>query len=106
MHKVIFIMGVSGSGKSTIGEALSARTGFEFYDADDFHTPGNVEKMRAGTPLTDEDRWPWLDNLHEFIKQKILYPDLHMHNHQAFYKSLSMLKHTFYQSLRILFRVD
>ena len=71
MYKVIFIMGVSGSGKSTIGEGLSARTGFEFYDADHFHTPENVAKMRAGTPLIDEDRWPWLDNLHAFIKQKI-----------------------------------
>jgi carbohydrate kinase (thermoresistant glucokinase family) len=70
-HKVIFIMGVSGSGKTTIGEGLSARTGFKFYDADDFHTPENIAKMKAGTPLNDEDRWPWLDNIHQFVKEKI-----------------------------------
>jgi len=64
-------MGVSGSGKTTIGEGLSARTGFEFYDADNFHTTLNVAKMKAGTPLTDEDRWPWLDNIHQFVKEKI-----------------------------------
>ncbi|MEO6723289.1 MAG: gluconokinase [Ferruginibacter sp.] len=70
-HKVIFIMGVSGSGKTTIGEALSARTGFEFYDADNFHTPESIAKMKAGIPLTDGDRWPWLYNIHEFAKEKI-----------------------------------
>ena len=70
-NKVIFIMGVSGSGKTTIGEDLSARTGFEFYDGDAFHTPENIAKMKAGTPLTDEDRWPWLNNIHEFAKEKI-----------------------------------
>jgi len=53
-------MGVSGCGKSTIGAALAARLGGRFLDCDEFHPPANIEKMRAGTPLTDEDRWPWL----------------------------------------------
>jgi carbohydrate kinase (thermoresistant glucokinase family) len=53
-------MGVSGSGKSTIGEALAARLGWRYEDGDTFHPPSNVAKMHAGHPLTDEDRWPWL----------------------------------------------
>jgi gluconokinase len=57
----IIIMGVSGSGKSTIGALLAERLGWPFADADGFHPPGNVAKMAAGTPLTDADRWPWLD---------------------------------------------
>ena len=70
-YQVIYIMGVSGSGKTTIGQQLSARTGFAFYDADDFHTLQNKEKMKAAIPLTDEDRWPWLDNIHQFVAEKI-----------------------------------
>ncbi len=58
-------MGVSGSGKTTIGKVLAARLGCEFLDGDDFHPPANVAKMTAGTPLTDADRLPWLKNLHE-----------------------------------------
>lgn len=57
---VILLMGVSGSGKSTIGAALSKRLGWPYADADEFHPPANVVKMSAGQPLTDEDRWPWL----------------------------------------------
>jgi gluconokinase len=53
-------MGVSGAGKSTIGEALARRLAWRYEDGDKFHPPGNVAKMRAGEPLTDEDRWPWL----------------------------------------------
>jgi gluconokinase len=56
----LIVMGVSGSGKSTIGEALAARIGWRFEDADSFHPASNVAKMSAGHPLTDEDRWPWL----------------------------------------------
>ena len=53
-------MGVSGSGKTTIGEALAQRLGWAYEDADTFHPASNVAKMHAGHPLTDEDRWPWL----------------------------------------------
>jgi gluconokinase len=56
----LIVMGVSGSGKSTIGEGLAARLGFTFEDGDRFHPASNVAKMSAGIPLTDEDRWPWL----------------------------------------------
>lgn len=57
---VVVVMGVSGSGKSTVASLLAGRLGWEFEDGDDFHPPANVEKMQAGHPLTDEDRWPWL----------------------------------------------
>jgi len=56
----LVVMGVSGSGKSTIGEKLAERLGWSFEDGDKFHPASNVAKMSAGQPLTDEDRWPWL----------------------------------------------
>ena len=61
LPSVLLIMGVAGSGKTTIGQKLARRLGWEFRDADSFHPAANVAKMSAGTPLTDEDRWPWLD---------------------------------------------
>ena len=57
---IVIVAGVSGSGKSTVGALLAGRLGWRFADADDFHPAANVEKMRAGIPLTDADRWPWL----------------------------------------------
>lgn len=57
---VIVLMGVAGSGKSTVGDRLSRALGWPFRDADSFHPPGNVAKMSRGVPLTDEDRAPWL----------------------------------------------
>jgi gluconokinase len=57
----IVVMGVSGCGKSTVGIAIADRLGWDFRDGDSFHPAANVEKMRSGAPLTDEDRWPWLD---------------------------------------------
>jgi len=60
---IIVMMGVSGSGKSVVGQALAGALGWPFFDADDFHPEANVAKMAAGTPLTDDDRWPWLDRL-------------------------------------------
>ena len=60
LPSVIVLMGVSGSGKSTIGAALSKELGWPYADADEFHPPANVAKMSAGQPLTDDDRWPWL----------------------------------------------
>ena len=56
----LVMMGVSGSGKSTIADSLARRLGWRYEDGDRFHPPGNVEKMRAGHALTDQDRWPWL----------------------------------------------
>lgn len=60
-------MGVTGTGKSTVGRALAQATGWQFADADDFHSEANKAKMRASIPLTDEDREPWLRSLHEQI---------------------------------------
>jgi carbohydrate kinase (thermoresistant glucokinase family) len=70
-HMVIYIMGVAGSGKTTIGQKLSAKTGYAFYDADYFHPQENIEKMKAAQSLTDEDRWPWLDNIHGFVTKQL-----------------------------------
>jgi gluconokinase len=63
----IVVMGVSGSGKSTVAAGLVERLGWEFAEGDDFHPPANVEKMRAGQPLDDDDRWPWLRSLAAWI---------------------------------------
>jgi gluconokinase len=65
--KFIVLMGVSGSGKTTVGIALAAKLGWGFYDADNFHTPRNISKMGNGIPLTDADRIPWLRRLHTLI---------------------------------------
>jgi gluconokinase len=59
----IVIMGVSGCGKSSVGEGLAARLGIAYRDGDDLHPPANVAKMRGGVPLSDDDRWPWLDRV-------------------------------------------
>jgi carbohydrate kinase (thermoresistant glucokinase family) len=56
-------MGVSGSGKTTVGEALARKLGWRFIDADDLHPPGNVAKMASGVALDDDDRWPWYDRI-------------------------------------------
>ena len=60
---VVIVMGVSGSGKTVVGEALAERLGWVFEDADDWHPASNVEKMHSGEPLTDEDREPWIQSL-------------------------------------------
>ena len=60
-------MGVAGSGKTTVGSALAAALGWRFVDADEHHTPESVAKMARGEPLTDADRWPWLDRLRAII---------------------------------------
>lgn len=64
---VLILMGVSGTGKTTLGTMLSKQTGWPFLDGDDFHPQANKDKMAAGHPLTDEDRAPWLAILHEKI---------------------------------------
>lgn len=64
------VMGVSGCGKSTVARALAESAGGVYLDADDFHPPANKDKMAAGHPLTDEDRWGWLDALNRELKAR------------------------------------
>ena len=68
---IVLVMGVAGAGKTTIGEALARRLGWRFIDADDYHPPQNVAKMKAGIPLEDADRWPWLGHLNRIIKEEL-----------------------------------
>jgi len=65
MGRIIYIMGVSGSGKTTVGMLVAEKTGIPFFDADDFHSSVNKEKMTAGQPLTDDDRKDWLTDLNK-----------------------------------------
>ena len=69
MRAPIVVMGVSGSGKSTVGAALAQRLGVPFADADDFHPPANIAKMTAGQPLDDGDRHPWLEAIGEWLAE-------------------------------------
>jgi gluconokinase len=66
--RIIVVMGVSSSGKSTVGAAIGRALHAPFLDGDRYHPQPNVEKMRAGTPLTDDDRWPWLEALTAALK--------------------------------------
>lgn len=68
MRLVVLLMGVSGSGKTTVGELLASQMEWAFADADDYHSAANVEKMRTGIPLTDSDRAPWLESLRVLIQ--------------------------------------
>lgn len=70
-HPAIVVMGVSGCGKSTIGQILAERSGGVFYDADDFHPPANIAKMKRGEPLDDLDRAPWLDTLAKLLASSL-----------------------------------
>lgn len=67
LPSVLVVMGVSGSGKTTVAALLAGRLGWELGDADDWHSPANVRKMHGGTPLTDDDRWPWLRSIAAWI---------------------------------------
>lgn len=69
--RAIVVLGVSGSGKSTFGRSLAQRLSYDFCDADDLHSPANIEKMRAGHPLTDEDRVPWLNAVGQRIRTNL-----------------------------------
>ena len=66
--RFLIVMGVSGSGKTTIGKVLASKLGWDFYDADDFHPQENISKMENRIPLTDSDRAPWLASLHDLIE--------------------------------------
>jgi len=66
----VVVMGVSGSGKTTVARGIAEATGLVFAEADDFHPEANVTKMRSGTPLDDEDRWPWLADLAQWMAEQ------------------------------------
>jgi len=68
---IIIIFGVSGAGKTTVGKLLARELGWRLIEADDFHPAANIEKMRSGHPLTDDDRWPWLERLRDQIRQSL-----------------------------------
>jgi gluconokinase len=68
---IVIVFGVSGSGKTTIGKLVAKELGWKFYEGDDFHSQANIEKMRRGVPLTDEDRQPWLAKLRETIERSL-----------------------------------
>ena len=67
---IVLVMGVAGVGKTTIGEALARALGWRFIDADDYHSPQNVAKMKAGIALEDADRWPWLAHINRVLKEE------------------------------------
>ena len=66
---VVILMGVTASGKTTVGRLLAEASGYQFYDADDFHPSANVDKMRRGIPLDDDDRRPWLETLRDLVRR-------------------------------------
>ena len=68
---IIIIFGVSGAGKTTVGKLLARELGWRLIEADDFHPAANIEKMCSGNPLTDDDRWPWLERLRDQIRQSL-----------------------------------
>jgi len=89
----IIVMGVSGSGKSSIGEGVAARLGIHFIEGDALHPAANVEKMSKGIPLTDEDRWPWLEKIGQEITASLA-------KGEGIAVSCSALKRTYRERLR------
>lgn len=68
---IILLIGVTGSGKTTVGKLLARQLDWRFYEGDDFHSPANIEKMRSGVPLNDKDRLPWLQTIQEAIRSAL-----------------------------------
>lgn len=91
---IVIVMGVSGSGKTSVGRLLAERLGWDFYDADDFHAPANIAKMSMGVALTDEDRADWLLALANLLRR--LVADQH-----SAVLACSALKHSYRQKLRV-----
>jgi gluconokinase len=91
---IVIVSGVSGAGKTTVGKLLAEQLGWRFYEADDFHPHGNIDKMRSGRPLTDEDRWPWLQRLREQITRSIAAKENAV-------LACSALKHAYRERLRV-----
>jgi gluconokinase len=90
---ILIVMGVSGSGKTRIGELLAERLQCSFTDGDAFHSASNKEKMHKGIPLTDEDRWPWLETIRAAIEDR-------QHAHETAVFTCSSLKRTHRDVLR------
>lgn len=90
---IIILMGVSGSGKTTIGKRLAAKLGWAFHDGDAFHPPANIAKMQSGTPLNDEDRAAWLAAMREMI-------DRALRTQQSFVLACSALKQVYREQLQ------
>lgn len=90
---IIILMGVSGSGKTTIGKRLAAKLGWTFHDGDAFHPPANIAKMRSGAPLNDEDRAAWLAAMREVI-------DAALRTQQSFVLACSALKQAYRERLQ------
>ncbi len=90
---IVVLMAVTGSGKTTVGKVLATELGWKFHDADDYHPPANIEKMRRGIPLTDEDRKPWLQTLARLI-------DDARDRGESIVLACSPLKHAYQEYLR------
>ncbi len=93
MALAVILMGVSGCGKTSVGEGLSKALGWPFYDGDDYHPQANIDKMTLGIPLEDKDRKPWLENLHRLIGE-------HLDANQSLIVACSALKTKYRQILR------
>jgi gluconokinase len=91
---IIIIFGVSGAGKTTIGKLLATDIGWQFLEGDDFHPASNIEKMRSGRALTDDDRWPWLESLRKQIEQLLF-------SEENAVLACSALKHVYRDRLRV-----